>query len=331
MILITGGAGYIGSNCALELIKNNENIIIFDNLSTGHIETIETLKKINPNLIFIKGDLKNPKEIEDVFKIHKIECVLHFASLSVVQESAKIPEDYYQNNVIGSTNLLNAMVKYNVLKIIFSSSAAIFGQPKYLPIDENHPKNPINPYGKNKLEIENILDDFDKKYNLKSIKLRYFNVIGANRENLLGEWHDKETHLVPNIIKSAINQKPFEIYGNDYNTKDGTCIRDYIDINDLIEAHKLAYLYLNKENKSDEFNLGIKQGISVKEIFKTVEKILNQKIDYKISQKRQNEPSILISDSSKANKLLNWKAKTPLSDSIKSAYRWELKLQKKSI
>ncbi len=331
MILITGGAGYIGSHCALEFIKNNEKIIIFDNLSTGHIETIEMLKKINPNIIFIKGDLKNLQEIEDVFKKYKIECVFHFASLSIVQESAKNPQYYYENNVMGSINLLNAMVKYKVLKIIFSSSAAIFGEPKYLPIDENHPKNPINPYGKNKLEIENILDDFDKKYNLKSIKLRYFNVIGANKKDLLGEWHDRETHLIPNIIKSAINQKTFEIYGDNYNTKDGTCIRDYIDINDLIKAHHSAYLYLEKNNKSDDFNLGAKQGMSVKEILKTTEKVLNQKIDYKISQKRQNEPSVLISDNTKANKILNWEAETLLSDSIKSACQWELKLQKKSI
>ena len=203
MILITGAAGYIGSHCALNFIENNlDDIVIFDNLSTGHIETVEQLQKVAPKIKFIKGDLRNKNEIENLFKKFKIDFVIHFAALSQVGESVVNPVLYYSNNVIGTINLLNSMVENNVLKIVFSSTAATYGEPKYTPIDENHPQNPINPYGSSKLMIEKIMDDYDKAYNLKSIRLRYFNVIGADEKARIGEWHNPETHIVQNILKS---------------------------------------------------------------------------------------------------------------------------------
>ena len=331
MILITGAAGYIGSHCALNFIENNlDDIVIFDNLSTGHIETVEQLQKVAPKIKFIKGDLRNKNEIENLFKKFKIDFVIHFAALSQVGESVVNPVLYYSNNVIGTINLLNSMVENNVLKIVFSSTAATYGEPKYTPIDENHPQNPINPYGSSKLMIEKIMDDYDKAYNLKSIRLRYFNVIGADEKARIGEWHNPETHLVPNILKSAFKKgDEFKIFGDDYDTKDGTCIRDYVDVVDLANAHRLAYEYLNKNNKTDVFNLGTQEGQSVKEIFNISQEVLNKKIDCKIVEKREGDPKSLLANSSKAKEILKWQPQKTTFDSIKNAFEWEKILNSK--
>ena len=330
MILITGGAGYIGSHCVLRFLEDNiDDIVVFDNLSTGHIETIRNLQKIK-NFDFIEGDLKNPSDINNVFKKHKIDTVIHFAAYSQVGESVINPEKYYQNNVVGTINLLNAMINYKACKIVFSSTAAVYGNPEYVPIDENHPKNAINPYGKTKLMIENILDDYDKAYALKSIRLRYFNVVGADEKIRVGEWHNPETHLVPNIIKSVFQKaKPFQIFGDDYKTKDGTCLRDYIDVQDLIEAHKLAYLYLKENNKTSVFNLGCQKDISVKDVFEVCKNVLKQDIKFEIAPKRDGDPEILLANSKKANEILNWTPKRCLTESISNAYEWEKVLQSK--
>ncbi len=329
MILVTGGAGYIGSHTVLNLSEKNEKIVIFDNLSSGHIETIEALKKINPEICFEKGDLNNILNIEQVFKNYDITEVIHFAAFSLVEESVYNPAKYYKNNVSGTLNLLDTMVKYNVLKIVFSSTAAIYGEPEYSPTDENHPKNPINPYGKTKLIIENIMDDYDKAYNLKSIRLRYFNVAGADEKSRIGEWHDIETHLIPNIIKSTyLKTEPFKIFGDDYNTPDGTCIRDYINVCDLADAHYLAVKYLRKENKTDVFNLGTKEGTSVKQIFELSKEILNKNINYEITSRREGDPAILCANPAKAMKILGWNISHTVKDSIKTAYLWEDKMQK---
>ena len=276
MILVTGAAGYIGSHCVLSLLKNNFDVIIFDNLELGHQKTIEYLKEQNLNgkiVDFIQGDLKNPDDINNVFDKYKIRSVMHFAAYSQVGESIQNPLKYYKNNVLGSLNLLNSMINYKVLKIVFSSTAAVYGEPIEIPITENHLLLPINPYGQSKLFVEKILDDFDKAYALKSIRLRYFNVAGANSDCLLGEIHIPETHLIPNIIKSALsnNSREFELFGNDYNTPDGTCIRDYINVEDLADAHLLALKKLLSDSKSDVFNLGTNKGNSVKEVFDTCE------------------------------------------------------------
>lgn len=325
MLLLTGGAGYIGSHAVINFLEAGHDVLIFDNLEVGHIETVNTLKKMG-QVEFEKGDLRNSLDVEKLFSKYKIEGVIHFAAHALIEESVKNPDKYYQNNVIGTINLLHSMIKHDVKRIVFSSTCATYGEPKYVPIDENHPQNPINPYGMSKLMIEKILDDYDKAYNLKSIKLRYFNVVGADSQGRIGEWHEKETHLVPNILKSALQKsKEFKIFGNDYNTKDGTCIRDYVNVEDLAQAHRLAYEYLLKENKSDVFNLGTQNGNSVKEIFETCQNVLNKKINYKIENRRDGDPAVLYADTSKINKILNWKPKRNLEYSIKTAYEWEIK------
>lgn len=327
MILITGGAGYIGSHLAIALLKKDESIVIFDNLSTGHIETINTLKKYG-NLKFYQGDLLNKNDINEVFQKEKITSVVHFAAFSQVGESVKNPKKYYRNNVVGTLNLLDSMIENNVKKIVFSSTAATYGEPTYTPIDENHPQKPINPYGQTKLMIENIMDDYYKAYGLKSVRLRYFNVAGADSNNRIGEWHEPETHLIPNILKSTFKGgKTFELYGCDYNTKDGTCVRDYINIEDLANAHILALKYLNNDGKTDYFNLGTNNGNTVKEVFGLCEDITGKKIPLKQMPRRQGDPKSLIADNSKAKKILNWTSEKTLNESIKTAYLWECKLR----
>ena len=329
MILITGGAGYIGSHTVINFVNAGYDVLIFDNLENGHIETIETLQKIG-NVKFEKGDLRNIQDIERVFAKYDIEAVIHFAAFTLVGESVENPGKYYRNNTFGTLNLLDTMVKHNVKKIVFSSTCATYGEPNYTPIDENHPQNPINPYGTSKLMVEMIMKDYDAAYGLKSIKLRYFNVAGCDSSARIGEWHEPETHLIPNILKSTfISGKIFKIFGNDYETPDGTCIRDYVNVEDLAEAHRLALEYLKKENKSDVFNLGTEKGDSVKNIFDTCEKVLAKKIDVEIAQRRAGDPAKLYADSQKAKTILNWHPQRTIENSIQSAYEWEKELQKR--
>lgn len=330
MILVTGGAGYIGSHTILNLINTDKEIIIFDNLETGHIETVQTLQKLG-NVFFEKGDLLNIDDIERVFTKYKIDAVIHFAAFSLVEESVKNPAKYYRNNFVGALNLVDTMLKYNCNKIIFSSTCATYGEPQYVPIDESHPQNPINPYGKSKLMIEHLLKDYQNAYGLKYVILRYFNVAGADKKARIGEWHDTETHLIPNILKSVFDDnKIFKIFGDDYYTHDGTCIRDYINIEDLAQAHRLALEYLKKYNRSDIFNIGTETGTSVKSIFNICEKILNKKIPLEITQRRKGDPAKLYANSARAKEFLKWEPIKSIEDSISSAYEWEkiLKSQK---
>ena len=325
MILVTGGAGYIGSHFSLALLEKGEDILIFDSLELGHIETVETLKKLG-NVKFIKGNLRNIDEIRGVFLGNKIDAVVHFAAYSQVAESVKNPQKYYYNNVYGTLNLLNAMMEFGVNKIVFSSTAATYGEPEYIPIDENHLQNPINPYGNSKLMVEKILDDYDKAYGIKSVRLRYFNVAGADSLTRIGEWHDPETHLIPNILK-ADKDKSFKMFGTDYDTKDGTCIRDYINVEDLAEAHIKALDYLNNGGKTNYFNLGTKNGDSVKDVFNACEKIKNQPIPIEYCPKREGDPASLVAENTKAKEILGWEPKQDLESSIKTAYKWEEKLR----
>lgn len=323
MILVTGGAGYIGSHTVLNFLNKGYEIVVIDNLENGHIETINTLKQIG-NIHFVKGDLRNLDDVEAVFSNYQIDTVIHFAGFIQVEESVRNPEKYYKNNVLASINLFNTMVQHNVQKIVFSSSAAVYGEPVYTPIDEKHPKKPLNPYGENKSKVEEILKDYDAKYNLKSICLRYFNVAGADSLSRIGEWHEPETHLIPNILKSIFEKdKTFKIFGTDYDTFDGTCIRDYVNVEDLAEAHYLAYLYLKDNKKSEIFNLGTENGSSVKEVFETVEEITGKKINVEIKPRRLGDAAILLANSSKAKEILKWIPKHNLEDSIKTAYLWE--------
>ena len=327
MILVTGGAGYIGSHCALALLNAGKDIVIFDNLSTGHIETIKTLSQ-NGNVEFIQGDLQNKSDVKKVFEAFNIDAVIHFAASSLVAESVKDPQKYYFNNVYGTLNLLEGMLEHGVKKIVFSSTAATYGEPQYNPIDENHPQSPINPYGQSKLMIEKIMDDYSKAYNLRSVRLRYFNVAGADSNATIGEWHNIETHLIPNILKSTFGgERIFEMYGNDYPTKDGTCIRDYINVEDLANAHILALEYLNRGGETNFFNLGTKDGDSVKDVFEACEKVCNKKIPVNIMPRRAGDPSSLVADNTRAKEILSWNPQKTLEDSISSAYEWEKKLQ----
>ena len=329
MILVTGGAGYIGSHLVLSLLEKGEAVVVFDSLEVGHEETIETLKKIG-NLKFVKGNLKNLEELRRLFMLNKIDTVVHFAAYSQVAESVSNPQKYYYNNVYGTLNLLNAMLEFGVKKIVFSSTAATYGEPVYTPIDESHPQKPINPYGNSKLMIETILDDYDKAYGLKSVRLRYFNVAGADSFARIGEWHDPETHLIPNVLKADKN-KVFKMFGNDYNTQDGTCIRDYINVEDLAQAHIKAIEYLNNGGETNYFNLGTNGGTSVKEVFECCEKVKGQAIPVEVCPRRQGDPAVLVANNTKAKDILNWSPQKTLFDSINTAYKWEEVLIKKDI
>lgn len=332
-ILVTGGAGYIGSHNVIALLDAGYNVVIFDNLELGHAETVETLKNINSNgkvIDFIQGDLLSIEDIKSVFKKHKIDAVIHFAAYSQVGESVKNPQKYYYNNVYGTLNLLNAAIENKVNKIVFSSTAATYGEPIYTPIDENHPQNPINTYGKTKLMIESIMDDYDKAYGLKSVRLRYFNVAGADSKCRVGEWHEPETHLIPNILKSTFGSgKTFQMFGTDYTTKDGTCVRDYINVEDLANAHILALKYLLNGGKTNFFNLGTNEGNSVKEVFEVCEKVTGKNIPVEIKDRRAGDPATLIADNKKAKEILGWLPSKTLEESIQSAYLWEEKLTNK--
>ena len=321
MILVTGGAGYIGSHLVMALLEKGEDVIVFDSLELGHAETIETLKKYG-NLKFVKGNLKNLDEIRGAFLVNKIDSVVHFAAYSQVAESVKNPQKYYYNNVYGTLNLLNAMLEFGVKKIVFSSTAATYGEPVYTPIDEKHPQQPINPYGNSKLMVEKIMDDYDKAYGLKSVRLRYFNVAGADSKARIGEWHEPETHLIPNVLK-AKEDKVFKMFGTDYDTKDGTCVRDYINVEDLAQAHIKALDYLNNGGETNFFNLGTTEGNSVKEVFTACEEVKGASIPLEIFPRRGGDPAILVADNKKAKEVLGWVPQHDLTDCIKSAYEWE--------
>lgn len=329
MILITGGAGYIGSHTVLNFLNAKKEIVIFDNLENGHIETIRELQNVG-KIYFEQGDLRCIEDLEKVFKKYSINAVIHFAGYTLVSESVTNPSKYYRNNVLGTLNLLDTMVKYNCKKIVFSSTCATYGNPQYVPVDENHPQNPVSPYGTSKLMVEQMLNEFEIAHGVKSIKLRYFNVAGCDSKGRIGEWHEPETHLIPNIMKSIFkSEQKFKIYGNDYNTPDGTCIRDYVNIEDLAEAHKLALEYLEKENTSNVFNIGTEQGDSVKKIFDTCEKVLNKTIDVEIVNRRDGDAEALFANSQKAQTILQWKPLRTIENSIQTAYLWEDKLQNK--
>jgi len=297
-ILVIGGAGYVGSHCILKLLETGWDVIIFDNFSTGHKETAETLKNVNADgkvLAVVEGDLLCHSDIDLVFDSYRIDAVMHFAASSQVAESIKDPGKYYRNNVCGTLNLLDVMCSHNVKKIVFSSTAAIYGKPEYTPIDEDHPQRPINPYGMSKLIIEHIMDDYDDSHDLHSVRLRYFNVAGADPRGRVGEIHKPETHLIPNILKSTSNEvHKISIFGADYPTRDGTCVRDYVNVIDVADAHLLALRYLMNGGKTDYFNLGTGNGYSVKEVLSTCKSITNSKIAVEICDRRPGEPAELI-------------------------------------
>jgi len=317
-VLVTGGAGYIGSHTAHLMAQKGYEIIIVDSLQHG--QTFD-----HPWATFIESDFADEKTLEHIFENYAIEAVIHFAAFIEVGKSVKDPLRFYENNVIKTIKLLKAMVKYNVKKFIFSSSCAVYGNPQFLPLTEDHPKNPISPYGKNKLMVEMALQDFQKAYGLQYVALRYFNAAGASPEHGLGENHNTETHLIPIIFRAAIEQRPFYIFGIDHGTKDGSCIRDFIHVKDLAQAHWLALEYLNNGNLSDCFNLGTGNGFSVKEMCEKVEEVCNLKLQILHENKRLGDPPILIADPKKAKNILGWQAQySDLAHIIKTAYEFTL-------
>jgi len=320
MILVVGGAGYVGSHTNKLLNNKGYQTIVFDNLSCGHREFVKWGE-------FILGDLSNREQIRDSFKKYQIEAVMHFSAYASVEESITHPSKYYNNNVINTISLLDIMREFGTNFLIFSSSCAIYGEPKEIPIKETHPKNPINPYGKSKFLIEEILKDYDKAYGLKYISLRYFNAAGADPEGEIGEKHNPETHLIPRTIFAALGEKEnIKIFGTDYPTKDKTCIRDYIHVTDLADAHIKALEYLKKNQKSDIFNLGNGSGYSVKEVIETVKKV--SKKDFKIveAERREGDPPVLIADSQKAKEVLGWDTQYPdIGTIVNTAWEWHSK------
>ena len=313
-VLVTGGAGYIGSVTSKLLLQSNHEVVIFDNLSRGHKAAIPK------GAIFVQGDLADSVILYKTFNNHRIEYVIHFAAASLVEESVKNPNLYFQNNVVNGVNLLKSMIENNVKKIIFSSSAAVYGSPDIVPIPETAKINPINPYGGTKRIFEILLEEYDKACGLKYTSLRYFNVAGAY-ENL-GEDHHPETHLIPLILRTALGeQKTFEIFGDDYDTRDGTCIRDYIHVYDLAIAHLLAMKILDQTSKV--YNLGSENGTTVKEVFKTACEITGKEIPTKIVGRRAGDPPALIASSQKIKQDLGWQPKkTNLKAIIQDAWNW---------
>ena len=317
-ILVVGGAGYIGSHMIKRFQDTDYQIEVLDNLSTGFEVNTQNYK-------LHVCDLSNIDQVHQILKDNNYESIMHFASFINVGESYIYPKKYYDNNVINTLNLLDCMVDLKISNFIFSSTAAVYGEPSSTPIKEDQNIAPVNPYGNTKAIVEKILKDYDEAYGLKYISLRYFNACGAHIDGTIGERHDPETHLIPLILQSASGRrKEFKVYGDDYDTKDGTCVRDYIHVMDLAEAHLLSLEKLIKNQKSDIFNIGNNKGFSVKEIIRMAEKVTQSKIPYEITSRRKGDPSELIADNKKISENLNWSANySDLKTILETAWEWE--------
>ena len=317
-ILVVGGAGYIGSHMVKQLAKAGNEVITLDNLSYGYRDAVKYGE-------FVEGDLGDNTILDSIFKSGDIDAVMHFAGFIQVGESVIKPSMYYHNNVVNTHTLLDAMLRHEVKNFIFSSTAAIFGEPDYTPIDEKHHKQPINPYGHSKLMIEQVLDDYDSAYGLRSTCLRYFNAAGADPEGELGERHVPETHLIPLILQAASGRREdIKVFGDDYATDDGTCVRDYIHINDLCDAHSLALQKMIKLDRSARYNLGNGKGFSVKQVIDVAKQVSGNDFKVSIEPRRAGDPAVLVADATLAKKELNWQPQfDDLKDIVKTAWDWE--------
>jgi len=320
-VLVVGGAGYIGSHMALMLSQQGAEVIVLDDLSSGHADAVLSGR-------LVQGSIEDTGLLDRLFTDDKFDGVMHFASFIQVSESVRRPAKYYRNNVTHTINLLDAMVRHRVKNFIFSSTAAIFGQPEYIPIDEAHPKQPINPYGRSKWMVEQVLQDYDSAYGLKSICLRYFNAAGADPEARMGETHDPETHLIPLLLQVGSGRRESaEIFGDDYDTPDGTCIRDYIHVLDLAAVHSLALAQLINGASSGAYNLGNGNGFSVRQVVETVGQVTMKPVPVIHAGRRAGDPARLVADSRLARKDLGWTPLYPdLSTIVSHAWNWERKI-----
>lgn len=316
-ILVCGGAGYIGSHTAYELYKKGEDVVVVDNLITGH------KKAVLGGKLYV-GDLRDSEFMDRVFEENDIEAVIDFAAFSLVGESVGKPLEYYENNVYGTMCLLKKLVKYGVNKIVFSSTAATYGEPERIPIKEDDKTFPTNPYGETKLAVEKMLKWCDNAYGIKHVVLRYFNVAGADESGVIGEDHNPETHLIPLILQVPLGKREFiEIYGDDYDTKDGTCVRDYIHVTDLADAHILALDKLRRDSSSAIYNLGNGEGFTVNEVVETARKVTGHPIPAKVVARRPGDPAKLVASSDKIINELGWNPKhNLLEEIIESAWKW---------
>ena len=317
-ILVVGGAGYIGSHMVKQLALSNNEVITLDNLSCGYKDAVQYGE-------LVIGDLGDKNLLNKLFTEHQFDAVMHFAAFIEVGESVINPAKYYKNNVSNTLILLDAMVEHGVEHFIFSSTAAIFGEPQYTPIDEAHTQQPINPYGRSKLMVEHMLEDYDNAYGLKSTCLRYFNAAGADPEGQLGERHNPESHLVPLILQAASGRREdIKIFGQDYPTNDGTCVRDYVHINDLCEAHSLALARMKKTGNSARYNLGNGKGFSVQQVIDSAKHVSGKDFKVITTERRAGDPAVLVADSTLARQELNWQPKfDQLNTIIETAWNWE--------
>ena len=319
-VLVTGGAGYIGSHAVLALKRADYNVIVLDNLVYGHRDLVEKVLQVE----LVVGDISDRPLLDQLFAAHSIAAVMHFSAYAYVGESVTDPDKYYRNNVVGTLTLLEAMLAAAVKRFVFSSTCATYGVPNAVPIAEDHPQNPINPYGATKLMVERILTDFDAAYDLKSVAFRYFNAAGADPTGLLGEDHNPETHLIPLVLMTALGKREsVSIFGTDYPTPDGTCIRDYIHVTDLADAHVLGLEYLLQGGDTATFNLGNGNGFSVKQVIDTARLVTGQNIKVTIGDRRPGDPPSLVGSSEKAKKTLGWSPQYPeIKDILAHAWKW---------
>lgn len=316
-VLITGGAGYIGSHTNRLLHDRGVETVVLDDLSDGHIEAVVCGR-------LVQGSFGDKALVDRLMKEEHFDAVVHFAAFASVPDSVVRPARYYYNNVTNMQTLLDCCVESGVKYFVFSSSASTFGEPQYTPMDENHPQQPINPYGMTKLIGERLLADYERAYGIRYCAFRYFCAAGDSKDSLIGEAHNPETHLIPVMVKAAKNGKPFQVFGNDYDTRDGSCIRDFIHVLDLAEAHWLGLKYIMENDRSDCFNLGSNTGFTVLEMIRALEKVTGREVPYQIAARREGDPASLVASNEKARKLLGWEpVHSGIEEILRDAWNWE--------